>query len=229
MGNAGDEGVQARISAFWSTVAPGYEAHGGNVIEDGTEEHTRWVEAVRAALPERPSDVLDVGCGTGYMARTIAALGHRVTGIDLAPGMLEVARGDAASRGLHIDFREGDAVAPPFGPASFDVVASRHVLWTLRDPGRAFRNWKRLLRPGGRVVAVDGMWFGDDEEDGVPPLFAEHYTEETRSALPLMGMTSTEPVVEAVREAGFGDVVASRIEGVELAGHVPFMLVASLR
>jgi SAM-dependent methyltransferase len=222
-----DDSVQGRISAFWSTVAPGYEAHGGNVIEEGTEEHARWVEAVRAALPGQPSDVLDVGCGTGYMARTIAGLGHRVTAIDLAPAMLEVARADAAERGPRIDYREGDAVEPPFAPASFDVVASRHVLWTLRDPGLAFRNWKRLLRPGGRVVAVDGLWFGEDEEDGGPPLFAEHYTEETRSALPFMRMTSSGPAVEALRAAGFGDVVASRIEGVELAGQVPFMIVAS--
>ena len=79
---------QAHITAFWSTVAPGYEAHGGNVAEYGTKEYKRWVDALRAILPAPPSDVLDVATGTGYVALVAAALGHRVTAIDLAPRCL---------------------------------------------------------------------------------------------------------------------------------------------
>ena len=51
--------AQAHITAFWSTVAPGYEGHGGNVAKYGTEDYTRWVGALGPALPDPPSDVLD--------------------------------------------------------------------------------------------------------------------------------------------------------------------------
>ncbi len=46
-------------------------------------------------------------------------------------------------------------MAPPLQPASVDVVSNRNVIWTLLDPRKAFRNWFALLRPGGRILAVD--------------------------------------------------------------------------
>ena len=55
--------AQAHITAFWSTVAPGYEAHGGNVAVYGSEEYGRWVDALGAVLSDPPSDVLDVATG----------------------------------------------------------------------------------------------------------------------------------------------------------------------
>jgi len=51
-----------------------------------------------------------------------------------------------------------DAEAPAFPEGTFDVVISRHVVWTLTDPSKAISNWKRLLKPGGRVVIIDGIW-----------------------------------------------------------------------
>jgi SAM-dependent methyltransferase len=54
-------------------------------------------------------------------------------------------------------------------PASFDVVTSRHFLWTLREPAKAMASWRNLLRPGGRLVAVDGFWFTGSGESEAPP------------------------------------------------------------
>jgi len=54
---------------------------------------------------------------------------------------------------------QGDAEALPFRSSCFDVVASRHLLWTLPDPGKALAEWMRVLRPGGRILAIDGNWF----------------------------------------------------------------------
>ena len=56
-------------------------------------------------------------------------------------------------------------------------------------------NWQQLLRPGGRLVAVDGFWFAGSDDDDVPALFAEHYTGETRGALPFMQLDTPEPQV----------------------------------
>jgi SAM-dependent methyltransferase len=206
-------------------VAPGYEAHGGNVAEYGTEEYRRWVDALGGALPDPPSDVLDVATGTGYLALAAASLGHRVTAIDLSPPMLDELRVHAADRGLAVDARLGDAVAPDFPPGRFDAVTSRHLLWTLREPQSAMANWRSLLRPGGRLVAVDGFWFSEWEDD-VPPLFAEHYTRATRDELPFMHLDGPEPILDMLTAVGFVDVGAEPRPELTIGDGVPYFITA---
>lgn len=69
-----------------------------------------------------------------------------------------MARGKAERLGLEIDFREGDAENLPFADDAFDGVACRHLLWTLPNPEKAIREWVRVIRPGGRIVVIDGVW-----------------------------------------------------------------------
>jgi SAM-dependent methyltransferase len=59
---------------------------------------------------------------------------------------------------LDIDVAEGDAEAPDFAPHTFDVVISRHLVWTLPNPAKALKAWRKLLKPGGLVVVIDGVW-----------------------------------------------------------------------
>ncbi|MGW0828080.1 class I SAM-dependent methyltransferase [Streptomyces sp. NPDC002845] len=115
-----------------------------------------WAARLRDWLPRRASDVLDLGCGTGSLALLAAEQGHRVTGVDLSPAMVGRARAKLAGRPAV--FLVGDAATPPVGEERFDVVLVRHVLWTLPDPGRALRHWCGLLRRGGRLVLVEGVW-----------------------------------------------------------------------
>jgi SAM-dependent methyltransferase len=216
--------VQARITTFWSGVAAGYEAHAGNVAEYGSTEYDSWVDALAPVLPDPPADVLDVAAGTGYLALAAAALGHRVAAVDLSPAMLDELAASATARGLAVDARVGDAVAPDFAPASFDAVTSRHLLWTLREPARAMANWRRLLRPGGRLVAVDGFWFTDWEDGEVPALFAEHYTAGTRDQLPLMHLDTPEPILGMLAAAGFIELAAEPRPDLNLGGGVPYLI-----
>jgi SAM-dependent methyltransferase len=218
--------AQAHITTFWSTVAAGYEEHGGNVVAYGSAEYQRWVDAIASVLPDRAADVLDVGAGTGYLALAAASLGHRVTAVDLAPGMLAELTDNAAARGLTVDAKLGDAVAPDFPPASFDVVTSRHLLWTLREPATAMANWKRLLRPNGRLVAVDGFWFTAGDDDA-PPLFAEHYTADTRRVLPLMHLDRPEPILDMLAAAGFIDVAIESRPDLRVGNGTPYLLTAT--
>lgn len=115
-----------------------------------------WATRLRGWLPRRPCDVLDLGCGTGSLSLLATEQGHRVTGVDSSPAMVGLARGKVAGRPAV--FLVGDAAAPPVGEERFDVVLVRHVLWALPDPGRALRHWCGLLRPGGRLVLVEGLW-----------------------------------------------------------------------
>lgn len=130
------------------------------------EVRRAWAGRLRAWLPERASDILDLGCGTGSLSLLAAEQGHRVTGVDRSPAMVDLARAKLAGRDAA--FLLGDAAAPPVGEQRFDVVLVRHVLWALPDPGRALRHWRGLLRPGGtshafgsgggRLVLVEGVW-----------------------------------------------------------------------
>jgi SAM-dependent methyltransferase len=213
------DAVQARITAFWNVLAPGYNT-ADNVAAPGSEEYTAWLETVRSLLPEASCDVLDVGTGTGFVARMAAELGHRVTAVDLAEGMLESAQVCIDQAGLDVSFLVGDAVRPPFPPECFDVVISRSLMWTLRELEVAFRNWRTLLRSGGRVVAIYGL--GTGTEDRSPPveesaeesmgLFERHYTTETRNALSAMHLQDHSLPIRMAQRAGLVDVTVAPLE-----------------
>ncbi len=115
-----------------------------------------WAARLRGWLPDSPSDVLDLGCGTGSLSLLASEQRHRVTGVDLSPRMVDLARAKLAGRDAV--FLVGDAAAPPVGEQRFDVVLVRHVLWALPDPERVLRHWRGLLRPGGRLVLIEGVW-----------------------------------------------------------------------
>ena len=122
-------------------------------------ERAAWDRILDLVLAGRRAlEVLDVGCGTGFLTFELAARGHRVTGVDFAAAMIAEARRKAAALGLAVALEEADAEALPFAPASFDLVISRHVLWTLPHPEAAIDGWIRVLRRGGRLAIVDGQF-----------------------------------------------------------------------
>ena len=102
--------VQDRITAFWDVIAPRYDSP-DNVAAPGSADYDHWVDALRSVLPEPAARVLDVGTGTGFVARIAAELGHHVTAIDASQATLDASARDP---GLAITFVVGDAVAPAF-------------------------------------------------------------------------------------------------------------------
>lgn len=96
--------------------------------------------------------VLDVGCGGGLLAEALARAGAKVTAIDLAPGMIEVARLHAMEQRLEIDYRmvAAESVAAAEG-GSFDVVTCMEMLEHVPDPAQMVATLATLVRPGGAV------------------------------------------------------------------------------
>jgi len=104
--------------------------------------------ASRASLAG--SRVLDVGCGGGLLAEALARAGAHVTAIDLAPGMIEVARLHAAESGLSIDYRVAAAgELERSAPQGFDIITCMEMLEHVPEPAAMVATLARLLRPGG--------------------------------------------------------------------------------
>jgi SAM-dependent methyltransferase len=96
--------------------------------------------------------VLDVACGTGVVAITAARARARVTGLDLTPELLEVARTNAHLAAVDIDWHEGDAEALPFDDGAFDVVVSQFGHMFAPRPDVALGEMLRVLKPGGTIA-----------------------------------------------------------------------------
>jgi SAM-dependent methyltransferase len=103
-------------------------------------------------LSPRPGERwLDVGCGPGAVAMRAARAGAEVTGLDLAPGLIETARRRATEEGLSIRYDVGDAEALPYDDDGFDVVSSSVGVIFAPDHRAAARELARVTRPGGRL------------------------------------------------------------------------------
>jgi ubiquinone/menaquinone biosynthesis C-methylase UbiE len=150
--------VKQQVAAHWNRRASYFDEDFGHSIRTAGER-AAWDRILDLVLTGRgPLDALDAGCGTGFLSFELAARSHRVTGVDFAPAMIAEARRKATAGGFSVRFEEADAEQLPFASGSFDLAISRHLLWTLPHPEAAIDEWIRILRPGGRLVVVDGQF-----------------------------------------------------------------------
>lgn len=176
--------------------------------------------------------MLDVGTGPGVLALISAELGNEVTAVDLSENMVKKARENAMMRSLDINFMQGDAENLELPDAHFDIVMNKYLLWTLPQPGKALTEWKRVLRDGGMIIAIDGDWHSEGlvsrtvrtvsnaikviKETKCPRVFSKHY-DPLKKELPLFSLKPGE-VRRYFNEAGFEDVSIKRIESPYISG-----------
>ncbi|HEV8468323.1 MAG TPA: class I SAM-dependent methyltransferase [Candidatus Limnocylindria bacterium] len=138
----------------------------------------RWRAKLVASVGALPGDmVLDVATGTGLVARALCERYHcRVVGLDRSADMLSA----AAARDGHIPLVRGRAERLPFPDASFDHLTFTYLLRYVDDPAAVMRELARVVRPGGRIAALDF---------GVPanPMLAALWRIYTRVGLPVIG------------------------------------------
>lgn len=150
------------VEKHWSRDAGSYNKSVQGALRS---EDTKgpWKEIFTQVLGTGSLNLLDVGTGPGIVAFLLAELGHHVTGVDFSESMLAKAVRNNEALGLDVDFKKGDAENLPFADGTFDAVVSRYVLWTVSDPNKAIREWKRVLKPGGKAIVIDGNWYGNKD------------------------------------------------------------------
>jgi demethylmenaquinone methyltransferase / 2-methoxy-6-polyprenyl-1,4-benzoquinol methylase len=145
----------------------------------------RWRRAMVSAIGAEPSDrVLDVATGTGLVARALVErYGCAVVGVDQSTDMLSGARRALARRpGLagRIELRQGQAERLPFADGEFDHLTFTYLLRYVDDPAATLRELARVVKPGGRIAALE---FGLPD----PPLWRPLWRLYTRLVLPVAG------------------------------------------
>lgn len=118
-----------------------------------------WTDIIMEnAGKNKTMTVLDIGTGPGFFAIIMSQAGHQVTAIDCTEAMLNEARANAKNAGITADFRVSDGQKLEFDNESFDLIISRNVAWTLLDARQAYSEWKRVLRPDGKIIIFDANW-----------------------------------------------------------------------
>lgn len=146
-----------RITKYWGKRSDSF------LEQRRSELHSplvgRWREAIGERLPQGEKlKILDVGCGTGFFTILLAKEGHEVIGTDLTPQMQEHSVTLAREEGVDCQFLVMDAENLDFPDASFDVIISRNLTWTLPHAEQAYGEWARVLRKGGVILNFDANY-----------------------------------------------------------------------
>jgi ubiquinone/menaquinone biosynthesis C-methylase UbiE len=134
-------------------------------------------ELAQIAEIERGATILDAGSGLGGPSRYLASTyGCRVTGVDLSPSFVAVARLLADRTGLNdvVSYEIGDLLALAFPDSSFDLVWTQHVVMNLSDRGLVYDEFRRVLRSGGKLAFYDILATDANLEPHFPVPWAEN-------------------------------------------------------
>src|ERR1700686_2309592 len=161
----GAEEIRDVNTRYHDVAADHYDSKWG--IDFGELGSGQVLQKVRKALGAMPgpfASSLEIGSGTGYFTLNLMRAGmiERATCSDISPGMLAALSANAQRLGLEVATAQADAEALPFAAESFDLVLGHAVLHHIPDLPRAWREFARVLRPGGTVLfAGEPSRYGD--------------------------------------------------------------------
>ena len=169
------EEIRDANTRYHDVAADHYDSKWG--IDFGELGSSQVSAKVRKALGGEPSHYgrsLEIGSGTGYFSLNLlrAGLIESATCSDISPGMLETLQDNAQSLGLEVETQPADAEQLPFADGSFDLVLGHAVLHHIPDLPRAFREFERVLAPGGTVLFAGEPSRYGDRLAGVPKRLA---------------------------------------------------------
>lgn len=240
--------IERRIRRYWAARAKDFGIVRKNELNDDISR--RWLSEILCRLPrDKQLKILDVGTGTGYFAILLAKEGHSVTGMDISRDMLAEARRQCRAFGVAAEFLEMDARSLTFSDNAYDVVISRNLTWTLPEPQKAYREWVRVLKPGGVLLNFDADYASNVRHQNqresyiMPDDFYGHWgiTEdmerenaEITLAMPASLQKRPEWDMQILRESGLQNISADRAAGQKILLHhdlsdAPMFLVTGIK
>ena len=222
--------LKNEIHDYWTNRARGYSEYNQQEMADARQ--TMWraklLDLLGKQFPERePKEIkiLDVGTGPGFFAILLAEAGYQVTAIDYTEEMLKEAQQNAGGLEECIVWKTGDAQALDVENNSFDAIVTRNVTWNLPRPDLAYKEWLRVLKPGGMLYNFDADWYGhlyneekrnsyekdrqQTEEQNVEDYYSGtdiEKMEEIARQVPLSRLERPKWDIETMQKTGFLDV-----------------------
>ncbi|MBV7276216.1 class I SAM-dependent methyltransferase [Clostridium sp. PL3] len=150
--------MELSIQNYWNNRAKTFSQ---KINEDmNSFKKETWAKIIKDKVADKDKvKVLDIGTGPGFFAIIMAQMGYDVTAVDCSDTMLQEAKGNAELAGVKVNFIKSDGEELNFQKESFDLIVSRNVTWTLKEPEKAYKNWFNLLKEDGRVVIFDANWY----------------------------------------------------------------------
>ena len=144
------------IEKRWESSADGYSQ---SVRNELVTVGQIWHDYLFSHLTITPKmSILDIGCEPGFLSILLSGEGRCIIGVDGAEGMVREAQKNSEIYRANASFRKMDCHALDFPDATFDLIISRNVVWTLYDPTKAYSEWTRVLKPKGSIVVFDAAW-----------------------------------------------------------------------
>ncbi len=148
------------IENYWTNRAEGYSDQ--NKAELADKRRDLWRDVICEHMPAKDKEeikILDIGTGPGFFPIMLAQNGYRVNAVDYTPEMLVKAKENAGELNERITFARMDAKELDFEDNSFDIILSRNLTWVLEEPDKAYREWHRVLKNGGKMLNFDANWY----------------------------------------------------------------------
>lgn len=147
-----------KIKEYWEGEAGIYSEGIRQELNSATAQ--AWKNLILEHAPQKEHmEVLDVGCGPGFFEVVLGQEGHHVTGIDITENMIREAKENVKAAGQKADLMTMDCHDLKFEDHSFDLIICRNITWTLDDPKKAYQEWLRVLKKGGRLLVSDACWY----------------------------------------------------------------------
>lgn len=214
------EDIKDAVVSYWTRRSESFAEH--KHAELHSSKRVLWEAEFERVLPKKSGlRILDVGCGSGFFEMVLAPLGHQMTGVDLTPEMIAKGQALLQHHELEATLQVMDAEKLKFADESFDAVISRNLTWTLPHPVEAYREWMRVLKPGGTLVVFDAEYAkGYHRYDQVRNCSHAKVTDDMKEEchrmyhmLSISAFDRPQWDVQVLQELGFHDVVADSTVG----------------
>lgn len=147
-----------KVEKSWTLDSDGYDDLIQKQLKN-KKDVTYWLDEISTEIGIGNKKVLDIGCGPGFFSIILSRLGYKVKAIDGSIGMVECAKKNLIADGKEANvFCEDATLLANEKANSYDVIISRDVVWTLYNPEKAFKRWKEVLKPGGKIIIYDGNY-----------------------------------------------------------------------